>query len=88
MNFIPELTKLDFKKSNVKHPEIPTDGRCNLTYFISSLMSKLVMIILMVMNGLSLNFFFHINKLPDNLRGTDYFTTIICRRRKKFLASS
>jgi len=24
--FIPELTKLDFKKSNVKHPEIPTDG--------------------------------------------------------------
>ena len=24
--FIPELTKLDFKKSNVKHPEIPADG--------------------------------------------------------------
>ena len=27
-------------------------------------------------------------KLPDNLKGTDYFTTIFCRRRKKFLASS
>ena len=83
--FIPELTKLDFKKSNVKHPEINTDGL---------MQSNLLHIFFDVETGndypdgdewfiVEFLFPYQMN-LPDNLKGTDYFTTIFVEEGKFF----
>ena len=83
--FIPELTKLDFKKSNVKHPEISTDGL---------MQSNLLHIFFDVETGndypdgdewfIAEFLFPYQMKLPDNLKGTDYFTTISVEEGKNF----
>jgi len=83
--FIPELTKLDFKKSNVKHPEISTDGL---------MQSNLLHIFFDVETGndypdgdewfITEFLFPYEMKLSDNLKGTDYFTTISVEEGKTF----
>ena len=83
--FEPELVNLDFKKSNVKHPTIPDDGL---------MQSNLLHIFFDVDTGsdypdgdewfiLELLFPYDI-KLPDSLKGTDYFTTISVEDGKNF----
>ncbi len=83
--FEPELVNLDFKKSNVKHPSIPDDGL---------MQSNLLHIFFDVDTGsdypdgdewfiLELLFPYDI-KLPDSLKGTDYFTTISVEDGKNF----
>lgn len=83
--FEPELVNLDFKKSNVKHPSISDDGL---------MQSNLLHIFFDVDTGsdypdgdewfiLELLFPYDI-KLPDSLKGTDYFTTISVEDGKNF----
>ena len=83
--FEPELVNLDFKKSNVKHPTISGDGL---------MQSNLLHIFFDVDTGsdypdgdewfiLELLFPYDI-KLPDSLKGTDYFTTISVDDGKNF----
>ena len=83
--FEPELVNLDFKKSNVKHPTISDDGL---------MQSNLLHIFFDVDTGsdypdgdewfiLELLFPYDI-KLPDSLKGTDYFTTISVDDGKNF----
>ena len=83
--FEPELVNLDFKKSNVKHPIISDDGL---------MQSNLLHIFFDVDTGsdypdgdewfiLELLFPYEI-KLPDSLKGTDYFTTISVEDGKNF----
>ena len=83
--FEPELVNLDFKKSNVKHPTISDDGL---------MQSNLLHIFFDVDTGsdypdgdewfiLELLFPYDI-KLPDSLKGTDYFTTISFEDGKNF----
>ena len=83
--FEPELVNLDFKKSNVKHPTISDDGL---------MQSNLLHIFFDVDTGsdypdgdewfiLELLFPYDI-KLPDSLKGTDYFTTISVEDGKNF----
>ena len=83
--FEPELVNLDFKKSNVKHPSIADDGL---------MQSNLLHIFFDVDTGsdypdgdewfiLELLFPYDI-KLPDSLKGTDYFTTISVEDGKNF----
>ncbi|MFB5610591.1 MAG: hypothetical protein ACE5R3_06925 [Nitrosopumilaceae archaeon] len=83
--FEPELVNLDFKKSSVKHPSISDDGL---------MQSNLLHIFFDVDTGsdypdgdewfiLELLFPYDI-KLPDSLKGTDYFTTISVEDGKNF----
>lgn len=83
--FIPELTKLDFKKSNVRHPEITTDGL---------MQSNLLHIFFDVETGndypdgdewFIVDFLFPYEiKIPDSIIGPDYFTTISTGTSKNF----
>jgi hypothetical protein len=71
------LVNLDFKKSGIKHPTINDDGM---------MQSNLLHIFFDIETGSDypdgdewfiVEFLFpHDVKLPDNLKGTDYFTTI------------
>lgn len=83
--FEPELVNLDFKKSNVKHPEINDDGL---------MQSDLLHIFFDVETGsdypdgdewfiVELLFPYNV-KIPDNLKGPDYFTTISVDDEKTF----
>ena len=83
--FEPELINLDFKKSNVKHPTISDDGL---------MQSNLLHIFFDIDTGsdypdgdewfiLELLFPYDV-KLPDSLKGTDYFTTISVEGGKNF----
>ena len=75
--FEPRLVNLDFKKSGIKHPTINDDGM---------MQSNLLHIFFDIETGSDypdgdewfiVEFLFpHDVKLPDNLKGTDYFTTI------------
>ncbi|NOS62106.1 MAG: hypothetical protein HOO66_03595 [Nitrosarchaeum sp.] len=75
--FEPQLVNLDFKKSGVKHPSITDDGL---------MQSDLLHIFFDVDTGSDYPdadewfivelLFPHDIKLPDTLKGTDYFTTI------------
>lgn len=75
--FEPELVKLDFKKSNVKHPVIADDG---------IMQSNLLHVFFDVDTGSDypdgdewfiVEFLFPYDiKIPDSLKGEDYFTTI------------
>ena len=83
--FEPELVHLDFQKSNVKHPIISTDGL---------MQSSLLHIFFDVETGSDypdgdewfiLEFLFPYDiKLPDSLKGTDYFTTLSVDDGKNF----
>jgi len=83
--FEPELLNLDFKKSNVKHPTINDDGL---------MQSKLLHIFFDIDTGsdypdgdewfiVELLFPYSI-KVPDSLKGADYFTTISVVEGKNF----
>lgn len=75
--FYPQLINLDFKKSTVKHPSISDDGL---------MQSDLLHMFFDVETGSDYPdgdewfivemLFPHDVKLPDNLKGTDYFTTL------------
>ncbi len=75
--FEPKLVKLDFKKSGIKHPSITDDGL---------MQSELLHIFFDIETGSDypdgdewfiVEFLFPYDvKLPDNLKGADYFTTL------------
>jgi len=75
--FEPSLLNLDFKKSNVKHPTITDDGL---------MQSNLLHVFFDIETGSDypdgdewyiVDFVFPYSiKIPDSLKGTDYFTTI------------
>jgi len=75
--FEPQLVSLDFKKSNVKHPSIIDDGL---------MQSDLLHVFFDIETGLDYPdgdewfivdlLFPHDIKLPDSLKGPDYFITI------------
>jgi len=83
--FEPQLVNLDFKKSNVKHPTIPDDGL---------MQSHLLHIFFDIETGSDypdgdewfiVDLLFPYNfKLPDSLKGTDYFTIIAVEDGKNF----
>jgi len=83
--FEPELVNLDFKKSFVKHPSINDDGL---------MQSDLLHVFFDIDTGSDYPdadewfivelLFPHDVKLPDNLKGTDYFTTISVENGKTF----
>jgi len=83
--FEPELVKLDFKKSNVKHPVISDDGL---------MQSNLLHVFFDTDTGSDypdgdewfiVDFLFPYSiKIPDSLKGTDYFTTISIEKDKNF----
>mgnify|MGYP000974064817 FL=1 len=83
--FEPELMKLDFKKSNVNHPSISDDGLMK---------SNLLHIFFDIETGSDypdgdewfvVEFLFPYSmKLPDTIKGTDYFTTITVEEGKNF----
>ena len=83
--FIDELMKLDFKKSAIKHPSISDDGL---------MQSNLLHLYFDVETGSDYpdgdewfiaEFLFPYDmKLSDNLKGTDYFTTIFVEEGKNF----
>lgn len=83
--FEPELVNLDFKKSSVKHPSINDDGL---------MQSDLLHVFFDVDTGSDYPdadewfivelLFPHDVKLPDNLKGTDYFTTVSVENGKTF----
>jgi len=83
--FEPQLVNLDFKKSNVKHPQITDDGL---------MQSNLLHIFFDIDTGsdypdgdewfiLELLFPYDI-KIPDSLKGVDYFTTLTIEDGKNF----
>lgn len=83
--FEPQLLNLDFKKSSVTHPTITDSGL---------MQSDLLHIFFDVQTGsdypdgdewfiVELLFPYDV-KLPDNLKGTDYFTTISVEEGKSF----
>ncbi len=83
--FEPELLNLDFKKSNVKHPTINDDGL---------MQSNLLHIFFDIDTGsdypdgdewfiVELLFPYSI-KVPDSIKGADYFTTISVGEGKNF----
>jgi hypothetical protein len=83
--FEPQLVNLDFKKSNVKHPQISTDGL---------MQSNLLHIFFDIDTGsdypdgdewfiIELLFPYDI-KIPDSLKGADYFTTLVLEDGKNF----
>jgi len=75
--FEPKLVNLDFKKSPLKHPSINDDGL---------MQSDLLHVFFDIETGCDYPdgdewfivemLFPHDVKLPDNLKGTDYFTTL------------
>ncbi|MEK6944689.1 MAG: hypothetical protein AABW55_04545 [Thermoproteota archaeon] len=83
--FEPELLNLDFKKSNVKHPTIQDDGL---------MQSRLLHVFFDVDTGCDypdgdewfiVDMLFPYNiKIPDNMKGPDYFTTISVDNGKNF----
>jgi len=83
--FEPQLISLDFKKSSVKHPSITDDGL---------MQSDLLHIFFDLDTGSDYPdgdewfivdmLFPHDVKLPDNLIGTDYFTTILVNEGKTY----
>lgn len=83
--FEPELLNLDFKKSNVKHPTIQDDGL---------MQSRLLHVFFDVDTGCDypdgdewfiVDMLFPYNiKIPDNIKGPDYFTTISVDDGKNF----
>ena len=83
--FEPELVNLDFQKSNVKHPSIPTSGL---------MQSNLLHIFFDIETGSDypdgdewfiLEFLFPYDiKLPDSLKGADYFTSVTVEDGKNF----
>jgi len=83
--FEPQLINLDFKKSNVKHPQISDDGL---------MQSNLLHIFFDIDTGsdypdgdewfiLELLFPYEM-KIPDSLKGADYFTTLTLEDGKNF----
>jgi len=83
--FETELLKLDFKKSNVNHPSITDDGLMK---------SNLLHIFFDIETGSDypdgdewfvVEFLFPYSmKLPDTIKGVDYFTTIAINEGKNF----
>ena len=83
--FIEELTRLDFKKSGINHPTISEVGL---------MQSNLLHMFFDVETGSDYpdgdewfiaEFLFPYDmKLPDNLKGTDYFTTIFVEEGKNY----
>jgi hypothetical protein len=83
--FEPQLINLDFKKSAIKHPSINDDGL---------LQSDLLHIFFDVDTGSDYPdgdewfivelLFPHDVKIPDTLKGSDYFTTISVENGKTF----
>ena len=83
--FEPQLVNLDFKKSPVKHPLINDDGL---------MQSDLLHVFFDLDTGADypdgdewfiVEFLFPYDvKLPDNLKGTDYFTTLSVDEEKIF----
>ncbi len=83
--FETELKKLDLKKSNVNHPSITDDGLMK---------SNLLHIFFDIETGSDypdgdewfvVEFLFPYSmKLPDTIKGTDYFTTITVEEGKNF----
>ena len=83
--FEPELLNLDFKKSNVKHPSIQDDGL---------MQSRLLHVFFDIDTGCDypdgdewfiVDMLFPYNiKIPDNMKGPDYFTTISVENGKNF----
>jgi len=83
--FEPQLISLDFKKSNVKHPTIPDDGL---------MQSNLLHIFFDIETGADYPdgdewfiidlIFPYTLKLPDSIKGVDYFTTISVEEGKNF----
>ena len=83
--FEEELVNLDFKKSDIKHPTISGDGL---------MQSNLLHIFFDIETGSDYpdgdewfiaEFLFPYDmKLPDNLKGTDYFTTIFVEEGKNY----
>ena len=83
--FETELMKLDFKKSNVNHPSITDDGLMK---------SNLLHIFFDIETGSDypdgdewfvVEFLFPYSmKLPDTIKGVDYFTTITVDEGKNF----
>ena len=83
--FEPKLLSLDFKKSNVKHPSILDDGL---------MQSKLLHVFFDVDTGsdypdgdewfiVDLLFPYDV-KIPDSIKGTDYFTVLSVENGKNF----
>ena len=83
--FEPQLINLDFKKSSVKHPSINDDGL---------MQSDLLHVFFDIETGsdypdgdewfiVDMLFPYDV-KLPDNLKGTDYFTTILVDEGKTY----
>jgi len=83
--FEPKLLSLDFKKSDVKHPSISDDGL---------MQSKLLHVFFDVDTGsdypdgdewfiLDLLFPYDV-KIPDSIKGTDYFTVLSVENGKNF----
>lgn len=83
--FEPELLNLDFKKSNVKHPTIQDDGL---------MQSRLLHVFFDIDTGCDypdgdewfiVDMLFPYNiKIPDTMKGPDYFTTISVDNGKNF----
>ena len=75
--FEPQLLKMDYRKSSAKHPNIPEDG---LT------LDNVLHVYFDIVTGndypdgdewFSVEYIFpHSIKLPDSLKGPDYFTTL------------
>ena len=82
--FEPQLVTLDFKKSGIKHPSINDDGM---------MQSDLLHVFFDIETGSDYPdgdewfivemLFPHDIKLPDNLKGIDYFTTLSVGDGKK-----
>lgn len=83
--FEPNLLNLDFKKSNIKHPTITDDGlmQSNLLHLFFDLETGSD-----YPDGdewFMAEFLFPYNiKLPDNLKGPDYFSTLSVGEGKNF----
>ena len=83
--FIEELMNLDFKKSSIKHPVISSDGL---------MQSHLLHIFFDIETGADYpdgdewfiaEFLFPYDmKIPDSIKGVDYFTTISTNDNKTF----
>ena len=83
--FEPQLLNLDFKKSNIKHPTITNDGL---------MQSNLLHIFFDVETGSDypdgdewfiVDMIFPYNiKIPDSIKGTDYFTTIAISEKQNY----
>ena len=83
--FEEELVNLDFKKSNIKHPTISGDGL---------MQSNLLHIFFDIETGADYpdgdewfiaDFLFPYDmKIPDSIKGADYFTTIPIENNKNF----